>query len=177
MSISKKQTQYVSIGVAIVVTALFIGNAIVHAHGTGASFEKQTEGGLVDIGYNVESFSENESTVFEYGLRAESGGDVLSFTDVWVRITDDSSTVFATGVHNARLGGALMTYKFPHAGEYELSVRFQNDGENIAEASFPLTVASGEGSEKDILVYVFIGFLLGAVIGIASLVVVRRSRQ
>jgi len=147
MSVSKKQSQYIAVALSIIITILFVGATIVRAHGSGASFEKQVENMLVDIGYSVEEFSTDSSVVFDFGLK-DANEAAVEFTDVWVRIVKDTSTVFATGVHNARLGGAIMTYVFPESGDYELSVRYQNDGENISETTFPIVVKEKKDEEE-----------------------------
>jgi len=58
-----------------------------------------------------------------------------------------------------------MTYVFPKGGDYEFIVRFQNKGEAIIEASFPLKVGVGasdaSGSSRNLLMGIFIGFIVG----------------
>jgi hypothetical protein len=85
-----------------------------------------------------------------------------------VRITAGARTVFAGGIHNPKLGGSGMVYTFPKAGEYALSVRFQNNDDIVAEAEFPLTVeqnpnnaGSSGGVSIPVLVLILTGGLLG----------------
>jgi len=179
MSISKKQTQYVAVAISIIVTVLFVGIALVRAHGSGASFEKQVDDVLIDVGYSVEEFSTDSSVVFDFGLKDSTETKVL-FTDVWVRIVKDTSTVFATGVHNARLGGAIMTYTFSESGNYELSVRYQNDGESVAAAVFPLSVeksSNGKGDEISSLKNLILGFLGVLLVVIFIILGMRKNRN
>lgn len=148
---------------------------MVSAHGSGESFELESGGYLMDIGYSVEEFTDDSSVIFSFELK-DKEGSVVEFTDVWVRIVEDTATVLATGVHNADLGGALMTYKFPSSGEYKLSARFQNNGENVAEGVFPLTVEQGTADiegDRGILYAVF-ALLVGLALGLIPFILIRR---
>ena len=139
------------------------------AHGTGASLEQQTEGGFVDIGYSPEEITSDTSVVFDFSLLAEPEGKEIEFSDVWVRFVTNDSTVFATGVHNARIGGALLTYRFPEAGEYTLVTRFQNNGVSIAEVEFPISVITGgHGTDANLVAAaaLVVGLVFGGLFGI-----------
>ena len=149
---------------ALVVFLLSIGLAL--AHGVGPSFEQQTENGSVDIGYTTEDIDTDTSVVFDFALLTEADGAAVEFTDVWVRFVTNDSTVFATGVHNARIGGALLTYRFPAAGEYTLIARFQNNGTSVTEVEFPISVDPGKGSIDSSLIIAAITLALGFVLGI-----------
>jgi len=72
----------------------------------------------------------------------------VQITDVWLRINEGRKTYFAGGVHKPKFGPMGITYIFPDAGEYEISVRYQNDGEKITEYSFPLFVSEGGGDNQ-----------------------------
>lgn len=151
---------------------------MVSAHGSGESFELESEGYLMDIGYSVEEFTDDSSVILSFELKNKEGSAV-EFTDVWVRIIEDTSTVFATGVHNADLGGALMTYKFPSSGDYKLSARFQNNGESLVEGVFPLTVVKGssESGGANSLFYSTLGLLGGLVLGAFLVTFIRRLKN
>ena len=176
MSVSKKQGRYFAVAIAVILTGLFIGSTMVSAHGVGSSFEEQVGETLVDIGYNVEDFTTDTSVVFDFSIKNDEGRE-LPFTDVWVRIVRDKSTVFATGIYNASLGGAIMTYTFPGTGEYELSARFQDDGKSIVEATFPLVVTSGAsrlGENGSVIVSV-LSFFGGAILSMMIFAFMRRQ--
>ena len=177
MSVSKKQSQYIAIALAVIIAVLFVGSATTSAHGSEESFEKQVGNILIDVGYSTANFTTDASVVFNFDVKSEE--EEVFFTDVWVRIVKDTSTVFATGVHNARLGGALMTYKFPGAGQYELSVRYQNDGKNVVEATFPLVVEQGEVEQggRGKITYIVLGFLGGLVLSSVPFMLMRRNRR
>lgn len=151
------------------------------AHGFGESFEEQVGDILVDIGYSTEEFITDTSTIFDFEILDNEGREI-AFTDVWVRIVGEDTTVFASGIRNGRLGGSIMTYIFPKAGSYELSARFQKDGEKIAEATFPLVVLEGEDAPSQnplSLLIVLFGVFAGTVFGfgLGSVVSGRMLRQ
>jgi hypothetical protein len=55
----------------------------------------------------------------------------------------ESGTVFATGLKHQKFGPTTLLYRFPQAGEYTLDVSYRTEeGRAIAQASFPLEVAS-----------------------------------
>jgi hypothetical protein len=140
----------------------------VFGHGDGESLEKEVDGYLIDIGYNTPEFIAGSSVVFEFDISKEE--ESIDFDDVWVRISEDNKTIFASGINNAEFGGARMTYSFPYEGAYEFSVRFQNGSESIAEAVFPIEVlpnSDKEGSQNWILT-ALLGALVGAVAGGAA---------
>ncbi|PCI30219.1 hypothetical protein COB52_01775 [Candidatus Kaiserbacteria bacterium] len=152
---------YVTFSIVITTGVLLLSIMTAYAHGTGSSFEQQDGDALIDIGYNTETFTEDSSVVFNFTMLDEDASPI-TFTDVWVRIVRDKSTVFATGVYNAKFGGATMTYRFPEAGQYTLSARFQNNGDSVAEATFPLEVEKGIADENhnSVILYGFFSFLL-----------------
>lgn len=177
MSVSGGQLKYIGIAIAVIATILFVGGTMLYAHEFGESFEGQDGDVFIDIGYSVENITDDTSVVFDFEI-LDSEENMIPFSDVWVRITQEKSTVFASGIYNARLGGALMTYKFPESGEYELSARFQDDGKSIAEGTFPVVVERGAsrsvGSGR--VVYAALGLLGGIILGSVPLMLLRRRR-
>ncbi len=140
---------------------------MVGAHGEeGLSFEKQVGDVFIDIGYSVDKFTTDSSVIFSFVIQ-DSEKNEIPFTDVWVRVVRDKSTVFATGINDSPLGGATMVYTFPTSGEYELSARFQKDGKSIAETTFPLLVTqeSKESDGEGTIFFVAFGFLSGILVG------------
>ena len=177
MTIIKKHTKYLAVAIAIIVATLIIGGTMAYAHGLGNSLEQQVDDILVDIGYSVDEFTDDSSVVFDFEI-VDSEKEQIDFTDVWVRLVKDKSTVLATGVHNGRLGGAIMTYKFPEAGEYTLSARFQNGKDAVAEAEFPLTVlqVQKEPIGSRALLFIVLAFIVGLLAGL-PLIVLQRKRN
>lgn len=141
------------------------------AHSTGASFEKEINGYLIDVGYDPITLAAQEQQRFDFGVSKKGSTEAIDFTDIWVRIAPkERGIIFASGLHKPDFGLPGMTFTFPRAGEYELTVRFQKNGEVITEASFPLTVETGEAgtaatSRIGTMGGLIIGIFMGAGIG------------
>lgn len=142
-----------------------------YAHGTGGDFIKEQNGYTIDIGYDPQTFYVGEAVNFDFTLKKDTLKQ--EFSDVWVRITQDTKTVFATGVHSQDLGGTTLLYEFEKEGNYTLHVRYQKDGENIAEVEFPIIVTpfyfpNASNSPKPItfIMGVLFAFLIGTALGI-----------
>jgi len=159
----------------ILFIVLFLGVfGFAFAHGTGASLEKQVGEYLIDVGYNTAVFAEQSSTAFDFDIK--KGDEAVAFSDVWVRISQGTKTVFAGGIYNADFGGARMTYVFPQAGEYEFSVRFENEDESIAESEFQIVVEEKQKEGLDPRVIpTAIALLIGAMAGY-SVIYLKKSR-
>ncbi len=156
---------------ALVATlTLSIAPLITFAHGDTLSFETEVDGYLVDIGYSSETPSEEEVVLFDFALTSVSSEDEAAFSDVWVKIEDESGAiVFASGIHNAEFGGPRMSYKFPEDGTYTVSARYENESEAIVEVSFPLTVSSVADGGVGNYGFGIGGFLLGALLALTVL--------
>lgn len=154
------------------VSALALPWFYAHAHGTGASFEKEINGYLIDVGYDPVILAAQEQQRFDFGVSKKGSTEAVDFTDIWVRIAPkERGIIFASGIHRPDFGLPGMTFTFPRAGEYELTVRFQKNGNVIAETSFPLTVETGEAgtpaaSRMGTIVSLGIGIILGVGIGL-----------
>jgi hypothetical protein len=135
------------------------------AHETGESYEAEIDGYAVDVGYSTSTPDEGESVVFDFGL--EKGGKEVVFSDVWVTVTSAAGeTVLATGVHNSAFGGPRLSYVFPGPGSYSVAVRYEQDTEALAAASFPMTVtAQSSGAFPIDSMQLFIGLFVGALSG------------
>lgn len=125
----------------------------VSAHVSGESFEWEMNGYLVDIGYSTDTPSTHDVVTFDMQLmkNEESAG----FTDVWVLIQDaQGAAVFAGGLHNAAFGGVRLSYRFPEAGAYKMSVRYEQGDETLAEVSVPFSVHADASPH---LAFAFVG--------------------
>lgn len=157
-----------------VITAAFLISGTVspvYGHGDeGLEFEKVVGGYTVDVDADALVLQADQPVRFSFNIEAQE--QEVEFTDVWVRITPKGSfgTVFAGDIRKSELGATGMTFTFPHGGEYELSVRFQNNGERIAdEASFPLVVENSPNDSKTIFTRdLLIGLFLGTLIAFAA---------
>lgn len=131
------------IGLTAVIILSIVLPFVVVAHGTGASHEEVVDGYVIDIGYDPAVVEAGTQARFDFNILNDATKEVVPFTDIWLRITKDNTTYFAGGVHKARIGLTGVSYIFPEEGEYEISVRYQNEGEAITEISFPLPVSKG----------------------------------
>lgn len=159
---------------AVLIIAALLAFAVpANAHVNGVSYEKEKDGYIIDAGYGAPAPSVDESLLLDFRLRKD-GKDAV-FSDVWIKITyETGAVVFASGIHNAEFGGPRMSYVFPKAGKYEVSMRFENGSESIVEDSFPITVLpSNEGSIVlwgiDITPYLYL--LAGLIVGILLMIV------
>lgn len=148
----------------LLLALLFVSSAMVHAHGAGAEITDSVNGYIVDIGLSSEGFTAGDLSRFDFVLIDEETGEEVPFSDVWVRINQGREVFLATGIHRPELGQTGISYAFPSAGEYQVNIRYQRDGETLAEYTFPVTVTgSSEGGsplgDKRVL-----GILLGTVV-------------
>lgn len=151
----------------VLVFFVFVGST--NAHEGGASFEKKVGNYKIDVGYDPEEFVSGESQRFDFDLYDSKTEKDVDFTDVWVNISEEKKTVFAGGIYKSELGGAGMTFVFPKEGDYVMSVRFEKDGNNIVESTFPVKVLNGEIEEASsgLIKYKdwFVGIALGLIVG------------
>ena len=155
------------------VAVLFLGWTLsfeshVLAHSTGISLEKTVGEYKFDIGYNPPVLEAMDPTSFDFNLLLNKTGERVEFSDIWIRVVKGKKTVFASGIHKPSFGNTTMLYAFPQGGEYELMVRFQNQGEKLAEVSFPLVVEEAGGGTSlpnILLLWLMAGVLGGGVIG------------
>ena len=116
----------------------------VSAHGLGQSIEKTIGDYTVEVEYEAPELQAEEPVRLDFKISKKDMPGSVEFTDTWVRIAQGTETIFVGSIHNPEFGKAGMTFTFPESVNYELSVRFQNKDQTLAEASFPLTVAAGE---------------------------------
>ena len=142
-----------------------------YAHGTGADLIKEINGYTIDIGYEPEIIYAGETVSFDFLLKKDTLKE--EFTDVWVRITQDSKSIFATGIHNQDFGGTTLLYEFEKEDNYTLHARYQKDGESITEAEFPISVLPPESQTESnslnpigFIIGILFAFLLGITLGI-----------
>lgn len=125
--------------VLLLAIALFALSVPVHAHTSGTSFESVIDGYLVDIGYSIKEPTTDDVVSFDFQLQKDD--TTATFSDVWVKIEDERRTVvFAGGIHNAQYGGARMSYRFPEAGSYMITVRYEAGDVRLADVAVPMTV-------------------------------------
>ena len=149
----------------------FFSSKGAHAHGIGQSLEKTVGEYFIDVGYNTLTIEEDQSVRFDFDLMLNETREGVLFTDIWVRIMQGRQLVFAGSIKKADFGKTGISFTFPKSGEYELTTRFQKDGETLVEAPFSLTVeretvlttedARTSRFSPETLVAALIGLILG----------------
>jgi hypothetical protein len=134
-----------------IILALLLLSApgIADAHVTGNSFEQVNGAYRVDVGYDLSPFVAGEAVRFDFNVVQEQTLEDVDFGDVWVRVSQGNRTVFASGIHKPVLGKTGMTFTFPDAGDYDLSVRFQKNGSSIVETTFPVSAQENAAAQAE----------------------------
>lgn len=163
----------------------FVFSVSTFSHGSGESIKKQVGDHRLILEYDPITLVAGESTPLTFEIEDQSGKEP-DFTDVWVRITSNGEvTAFAGGIAKASLGATRMTFTFPREDEYTISTRFQNEGETIAEAEFPLTIEGGEGATRAtsattsslLAPQTVVGAIAGLVVGFMATLAIRPRGQ
>jgi hypothetical protein len=164
------------------------------AHGSGITFTATTtaatgEVRLIDVDYSDFTVYAGTFGRFDFKLFSDpERTEAVPFTDLWVRIEEErdggrSKVFFAGPIAKADFGGTGFSIVFPEAGEYLLSVRYNDAqggaiGSTLAEAEFPLTVVADPNAPAFYLLpALWAGFAAGlllSLVGVAG--VVARSR-
>ena len=145
--------------------ALFFPLMYISGHGTGQSLEVETGAYLVDIGYSAFGLYAGEANSFDINLLHKETKEQISFTNVWVRIAEEELVVFASNIARARLGKTAMTFIFPDAGAYTISVRFEDEDGVIVEAGLPLVIESARSNTKQTNLWWVFVFVAGGGVG------------
>jgi hypothetical protein len=151
--------------ITLLALAVFFLGGTTFAHGVLQSLSKTTDKYLIEVFYDPLDLSINGSTILNFYLRDNNADKQnVAVTDVWLKISQGPIVVFSGPVAQREFGPPSVTYAFPKAGQYEILTRFQNDGETLAEASFPLTVEEFEEKKSDLPIKIIIG-ASGLVVG------------
>lgn len=133
--------------VSLVAIVYIGGAAVVNAHSTGESFEREINGFVIDIGYDPAIIRTGELQRFDFELLASDADQTpREYTHVWVRILEDKKTLLATGIHRQRVGPTTLLYTFSAAGTYLLSVSYRDAAGEIAAAEFPVVVKNSQNN-------------------------------
>ena len=147
---------------------------LVQAHSSGLSFEATSTPYIVDIGYDIVSFYAGESVRFDFTLKDEKTDDEETFDHVWIRILRDSKTLLATGIRKQEIGPTTLLFVFPLEGLYTLETSYRSaDGEDIAKATFPISVLPIEESLWSRYGGYMVPLLAGLLIGAAAVIIFR----
>jgi len=145
-------------------------------HGLGVSYEETVGEYSIDIGYEPEAITSESRVRFDFGIFDKTTGEEVEYSDLWLRINEGNQTVFASGIHSPEFGTAGALYVFPGGGSYEVSVRFQNGGDQLAEVSFPVEVADASESSSSTSTLIVAG-LIGVVLGGLSAFILGRRKD
>ena len=140
----------------------------VWAHGAGKSFEKTVGEYTVEMEYEALELQADESVRLSFAIAKKDAAASVEFTDAWVRITQGTEAVFAGDIHNPEFGKVGATVVFPEGGDYEVSVRFQNKDQTLAEASFPVTVAASTEQNQSNRASQPYSWLVGGILGLVA---------
>ena len=147
----------------------FVGYAIPLAalgHTTGASWNAPSGKYTVDVGYDPAVFVAGQYTRFDFLLwkGPVNTGDPANYAQIWVRVLHSGRTILATGIWKQPVGPTTLLYQFEEPGTYTLETSYRNeDGDDIATASFPITVAAGERTVTVLPFAIgFVSFVVGA---------------
>ncbi len=145
---------------------LFVG-----AHGSGGYVEKIVDNYLVDIGYTNPILSLGDSNRFDFSVFGATDKKLIDFDVVWVKFEHDSEPVFIATLPRQGLNAAIMTYTFPRAGEYLLTVNYQKDQKTIVQTDLTLNVTAPvigdnapSGGSLPSVVYLVIGLITGLIV-------------
>lgn len=152
---------------------------LIQAHGLGQSLTKTVGDYTIEVEYEALKLQADESVRLDFSITKKDTKEEVQFTDIWVRIAQGNKTVFAGALAKANFGKPGMTYTFPEAGEYELSVRFQNADKTVAEAPFQLRVeraTAGKTKQKKLPSQLIVGAIIGLVIGFSLSFLTKRQK-
>lgn len=168
----KKLAAFIFLGII----PLFI-TSNTYSHGNELEYLEDKNGYRIDVGYGPVEMYANEPSNFDFRLLKD--GRDTEYTDIWVRIIQDTQTIFATGIHNQDFGGSTLLYEFPKGGEYTVNIRYQNDGETLVESEFPVTIfpSEDEGIASDKKLIFIFGFLIALLFGVALGVIIGRTTK
>lgn len=142
--------------------SLFILVFNVLAHTSGQSVERDVGNYIVDIGFD-EMLEAGKAARFDLNLWDTQKIEQIKYDRIWVRIAPSEGIVLATYITAPSFGLAGMSYSFPRAGEYEITVRFERGDTPLAEVIFPVTVG---GHDIKITSYAIVG-AISLIIGFA----------
>ncbi len=135
------------------ITILFIaGVCDVKANGFGMTFDKVVGDYTVNVDYDASTGIYSGSPVqFAFQLFNKDRSQQLEFNNVWVSIIPADKGQFAQPVFAGSIAGSTfppsgVTFVFPSAGSYTLSLSYEKNNKAIAEATFPLEVQAGDTS-------------------------------
>lgn len=148
---------------AFFISAMLFSPLVSIAHTQGRSFEQDVGNFLVDIAYDPPTPIAGDQTYFDFDLYEHQPAGDAQYDDVWVRIEQGKTTIFATGIAHMAAGSTGVVYTFPSAGVYTVSARYEKGDTTLAEVSFPVAVSPREARGGPSRLYYGLTFILGLV--------------
>lgn len=142
-------------------------SSVAMAHGAGKEFSETKNGYTVDIAASAFEFRTDENVRFDLALTGATSSEAASFANVWVQIRKGSTVHYAGTLDRLLNDSALLVYRFPESGDFELTARYQRGGEELVEATFPIEVKGGAGSDSGFWGQGATSLALAALVGLA----------
>ncbi len=161
-----------------------------YAHGSGFTLSATTTDYFVDIDYGSIAVVAQESDRFTFQLYKDADRVIpADFSEVWVRISkrteanqsEIQSTVFNGLLAQPSFGppGVMLTLYEP--GQYNVTARFTNGDDELAEVTLPFTVAPSSDMQIDYGRDFWFGFIYGVgatpVVALALWFILRRRES
>ena len=140
----------------VLIFVIIVFSSIVLSH-LDAGQDKVIDNYLIDFGYSPENPNTNDKVAIALTL-FDANQEVIEPDSVWIRISSSKEVVFA-GTLKPKNGNVAFTYKFPYAGNYEITSRFSDDKETIVETDFHIKI-----EEEIPIYYYFFGIIVVLII-------------
>jgi hypothetical protein len=137
------------VGAALAVFALTAGSTSANGLG-GTRLEAPTGDYIIDVGTSATGKPQaGQAIQFDYQLLKKDTRAYVEFTSVAVKIAKGNTPLFNGELHFPFDGPILLTYVFPGAGDYQMTVTFYNKGGKFVEGAIPtLKIDSGSPSSQ-----------------------------
>lgn len=139
------------------------------AHVNGLTIERTEGNYFIDVGSTETVIHADKSTRFDFAVYLNPNKGAVDYDSVYVKIMNNGEFVFTATLPKQSLGSAGMTYTFPAAGTYDMTLLFQKGTQKITETTFPLDVTdlpkAETGSNFDFTNPIFT-FVVGAILGL-----------
>lgn len=123
-----------------------------YAHGFGVTLDKAVGDYIVDVDYDAAGggIYAGNPIQFTFRLFNKDRSKQIEFSNVRVNITSTSENAFARPVFDGGIASwsafapSSMTFAFPDAGSYTLTLRYHQGDITLVEAAFPFDVLPNE---------------------------------
>ncbi len=153
----------------------YSGSAL--ANGFGLTLDQPAGDYIANVDYDaVNGIFTGAPVQFAFQLFNKDRSKTINFTEAWVTVAPSGvDTSYVPPVFDGGLTGSNsgfipsgMTFTFPKSGDYDMNIRYDQDGKTLAEAKFKLTVTGGGGQSAGTTS----GYLPGAILGIIGTLIV-----